>query len=85
MQKKLGVSDKQLPQGSTVKITNGFVVLKEDGDDQDHDLFLNKDDELYVFANPSEIMQTVNDHNRENPGNEFLGTIIIANVITFWK
>ncbi len=85
MEKKLGVSDKVLPAGSPVKITNGFVVLKDTGDDHDHDLFLNKDDELYVFANQSEIMQMIHDHNRENPGNEFLGSIIIANIITFSK
>lgn len=83
--KKLQASDAVLPGSSPVKITNGFVVLDENGEDHVNDLFNNNDNSVHVFANPSEIMQDIADYNRVNPGNEFLGTIIIANTITFFK
>ena len=84
-EKKLQTSDAVLPGSSPVKITNGFVVLDENGEDHTDDLFNNKDGTPHIFANPSEIMQDVHDFNRMNPGKEFLGTIVIANTITFWK
>lgn len=68
-----------------VKITNGFVVLDENGEDHDHELFNNKDGSVKIFANQSQIMESVNDFNRENPSEPFLGSIIIANVITFFQ
>lgn len=47
------------------KLTNGFVVLDENGEDHTHPLFNNLDGTPKIFTSQGDVVNEVNDFNRD--------------------